>query len=227
MKPVTIFIPVYNEEDIIAENTQKLISFLDNLATTYQIIIGSNGSTDRTKQLGEELQHRYKSITFFHINRIGVGTAFKKGIGLSSYEHIISIDIDLSFDLDFMKHAIELLDSFDIIIGSKKMGRQKRSFIRRAGSYTFIVFARTLLGLSFEDYSIGAKAYKRHVVENYLNKVNHGTSYVLDVIYHAHKDGYRIKEIPVGCNDMRKSKFNLLHEGIYRFKNLFRLWLVG
>ncbi len=107
------------------------------------------------------------------------------------------------------------------------MGSQKRSLIRRAGSYIFIYIARTLLGFSFEDYSIGAKAYKRHVINKYLSKVNYGTSYVLDIIYHAYKDGFKIKEIPVGCNDMRKSKFNLLHEGIYRFKNLFRLWLIG
>ena len=38
-------------------------------------------------------------------------------------------------------------------------------------------------------------------------------------------DGKKIAELPVYCKDNRKSRFNLVHEIVYRFKNLINLWI--
>ena len=101
------------------------------------------------------------------------------------------------------------------------MGCQARPFWRRAGSNCFIATARALLGLSFVDYSIAAKGYRRAVALKYLDRIDHGTSYVLDIIYHTLADGGRAVEIPVWCQDFRSSKFNLSHEAVYRFRQIF------
>ena len=88
----------------------------------------------------------------------------------------------------------------------------------------FILTARLLLGLKFEDYSIAAKAYRKDTAARYLDRIDYGTSYVMDIIYHALTDGFSAIEIPVWCLDRRPSKFNLPREALYRFRNLFRLW---
>ena len=227
MQPFTIFIPVYNEQELIVCNTEKLINYLRKLETPFEIIIGSNGSNDLTVQFGNELQEKYKEVQFFHIHQRGAGESFKKGVRLASYKDIISLDMDLSIDLSFVDETVELLEHYDIVIGSKKMGIQKRSIMRRLASDSFIFFAKFLLDLDYADYSIAAKAYKRDVVKRYLDKSDSGTFYVLQVIYFAYRDKFKIIEIAVECDDNRKSKFNLLHEGIYRYGNLFRLWMFG
>jgi glycosyltransferase involved in cell wall biosynthesis len=225
LQPFTIFIPVYNEEEIIVKNTEKLVQYLDLLKTPYEIVIGSNGSTDRTIELGEGLQRRFPNVKFFHTPEKGPGTAFKKGISVASYEHVISVDMDLSVDLNFIKMANSLLGDFDLVVGSKRMGSQKRSLLRKLASASFVFCSMILLGLSFDDYSIAAKAYQKKVLQGCLDKIGSGTFYVIEVIYYASKNNYHTVQIPAPCHDERKSKFNLIHEGFYRFGNLFKLWL--
>jgi hypothetical protein len=53
------------------------------------------------------------------------------------------------------------------------------------------------------------------------------TFYVVQLVYWARRDGKRLREIPVACMDLRESRFNLIHEGLYKFGNLFWLWLFG
>jgi glycosyltransferase involved in cell wall biosynthesis len=225
LKPFSVIIPVYNEQEVLVDNTERLLAHLASHHPTYEIIIGSNGSKDNTVTLGEALEAAHERIRFFHVNQRGVGHAFRQGIRMARYDFVVSLDMDLSVELEFVERAIDLLDAgYEIVVGSKKMGQQKRSAFRILGSGVFILFARFLLGLSFEDYSIGAKAYRKAVLLQHLDNVDHGTAYVIDMICLVHRDGGRIVEIPVLCEDYRTSKFNIIHEGVYRYSKLFKLW---
>jgi len=62
----------------VVDNTQRLLDFLDGLGREYEVIIGSNGSTDSTTALGVDLSRRFKSVTFFHLPQRGVGLAFRE-----------------------------------------------------------------------------------------------------------------------------------------------------
>ena len=226
MKPgVSIIIPILNEEELIVPNTERLAGFLASLNRVHEILLVSNGSTDNTDKLGAELETRLDCVRFFSLPEKGVGRAFSFGVREARFELIISMDMDLSIDLGFICEAVDLLERYQIVVGSKKMGAQKRTLWRRGGSTAFILTARLLLGLSFEDYSIAAKAYRREIILKYLDRIDYGTSYVLDIIYHTLAGGGKAKEIPVYCEDYRTSRFNLFNEALYRFKNLFLLWL--
>lgn len=225
MKPFSVIIPVYNEARILALNTERLMAHLALHHKTFEIIIGSNGSKDETVTLGRALAAKHERVRFFHLNQRGVGHAFRQGVRSARYDLVVSLDMDLSVELEFVERALDLLESgFEIVVGSKKMGQQKRSTFRILGSGVFILCARFLLGLSFEDYSIGAKAYRKSVLLDHLDKVDHGTAYVIDMICLVQKNGGRIIEVPVRCEDFRASKFNILHEGVYRYSRLFQLW---
>ena len=221
---LTIVIPVLNEEEILVANTQELLRYLVGLGHPYEIILVSNGSSDQTNHLGHILSEDIPEVRFFELAEKGVGRAFVLAVRQARFDRIVSVDMDLSIDLSLIPRAFGLLDEFDIVVGSKKMGSQKRTLWRKAGSTVYILAARLMLGLSFEDYSIAAKAYQRAVIMKYLNRIDHGTSYVIDVIFHTLKDGGKAVEIPVHCEDFRPSKFNLVREALYRFRNLFRLW---
>jgi len=224
MSGLSILIPVFNEEDIIEINTIRLREYLQGLGRPFEIIIISNGSTDRTSEYGRKLARDFETVRFFELPAKGVGRAFALGVRQAGFEHIVSVDMDLSIDLGFIPRALDLLQDYQIVVGSKKMGAQYRTLWRKAGSTAFILTVRALIGLPFEDYSIAAKAYHREVIVKYLDRLDYGTSYVLDIIYHTLADGGRALEIPVYCEDFRPSKFNLVNEALYRFKNVFRLW---
>lgn len=223
---VSIIIPVYNEADILVDNCLYLLKLLKKQKIPFEIIIGSNGSTDKTDTLGYSLAKKYQQIKFFTLPKRGVvGKVFEDAVKMAQYEKLISLDIDLTIDLSFISDAIKLLDTYHMVIGSKKAGKQLRFFLRRLASNTYIWLVKIFIGLSFSDYSIGAKAYRRSAILPHLDKIDTRTAYVLTLIYRLYKNGNRIAQIPVNCNDHRKSKFGLVKESIYRFLHLFNLWL--
>ena len=224
LAPFTVGIPLYNEEDLIEQNTVELLRFLQSLHTPFEVILGSNGSTDRTQQLGEKIEKEHPEVRFFHLPARGVGRAFRRFVVEARYDLLISLDMDLSIDLGFVTRALGLLSHFDIVVGSKKMGSQQRSLVRMAASSLFVNCSKGLLGLDYADYSIAAKAFRRPLLRRYEYLIQAGTAYVIDMVYYVRRDGGRIVQIPVICEDYRKSKFNLIHEGFYKFYNLGRLW---
>ncbi len=52
---ISIVIPVYNEEAILRAALVELIDSLDALGLDYEIILGENGSSDRTRELAGAL----------------------------------------------------------------------------------------------------------------------------------------------------------------------------
>jgi len=225
--PFTVGIPVYNEEAILVPNTERLIAYLDGLGPDYEVLIGSNGSTDSTTALGADLSRRFRQVTFFHIPDRGVGLAFREFVRRASHPLLVSVDMDLSIDLTFIRTALDLLETNDIVVGSKKMGNQQRSFLRRLGSDSFLRATRLLLGLDYDDYSIAAKAFRVATLRHFEDRINEGSSYVLEICYLTKRAGGRIVQVPVSCEDWRRSKFNLVHEALYKYGHLLRLWLRG
>lgn len=225
MPGLTVFIPVFNEEALLENNLRKLQAYLRNLGHPFEIIVGSNGSYDNTLNILKQLKPGMLSLEFFHIPEKAVGKAFQMGFNMARYNRIICVDMDLSIDLRFIEQAFELLAAAHVVVGSKINGLQRRSQLRIAASNAFILTAKVLLGLSFSDYSLAAKAYRKDAMAAYLARTDRNTFYVTELVYRAHKDRKTIVEIPVDCHDTRSSRFNLIHEGWYKFSRLFLLYL--
>ena len=209
----------------MVDNTERLIAFLDGLGRDYEIIIGSNGSTDSTTALGVDLSRRFKSVTFFHPPQRGVGLAFREFVRRARHPFLISLDMDLTVDLSFVPTALDLLETHDIVVGSKKLGNQSRSLFRRLGSELFLRAVRLLLGIAYEDYSIAAKAFRVATLRRFIDRIDVGSSYVLEICFLTNRTGGRVIQVPVSCEDWRASKFNLLHEAFYKYRHLVELWL--
>ena len=227
MKSFTVIIPVYNEEKLIVKNTYKLKKFLRKITENFEVIIVNNGSIDKTVELGKSLEKKYpKKFKILSIKEKGhVGFAFRKGVENSIYDKIISLDMDLSIGLDFVPKCIELLDDYSIVIGAKKVGKQNRKWFRVFTSNIFIWLTRSVLGIDYDDYSMAAKGYRKKDIQRYLNYIDKESAYVFELIYWVKKENKKIIQIPTSCHDTRKSKFNILNESVYRFKNLINLWL--
>ncbi len=222
---VSILIPVYNEENILKENVEKLISYLDEDCPEYEILICDNGSTDNTKDIGKSLETFHpKKVRFLSTKSRGVGSAFKEMVSKASHEKLISIDIDLSTNIDFIPKCIDRLNEYDIVIGSKMMGEQYRPLHRIIISKTYIHLMSFLLGIKYGDSSIGCKGFRKSKIIEYMDDINDGSSYTIELYYKLKKTG-KIHEIPIICHDTRPSRFNLVSEIIYRFRSLISFWL--
>lgn len=222
---LTVFIPLYNEEAILERNAEAVLKYLERFDLRHELILGSNGSTDHTVEIGRRLARAHREIVFFHLDRRGPGRAFAAALRRARYAYFVCLDADLSFEMTFIDGALDTLRDHEAVVGSKLLGSQRRSLIRIAASECFIALTNILLRMPYRDYSIGAKAYRTEAIRPFLHKVDAHTFYTQEMLYQLRKSGGRIIEIPVSCDDRRSSKFNLLHEGFYRYGKLFGLWL--
>jgi hypothetical protein len=142
--------------------------------------------------------------------------------GLTPWFHL---NMDLSVDLEFITSALDLLRTADIVVGSKKSGAQSRSSVRLLGNKLFILCTEIFLRLPYDDYSIGAKAYRVSSVRPLVPGMSNDTSYVLDLLFRAQRAGITIEVLPIACSDWRRSRFRLFREALTRFLYLFRLWI--
>jgi glycosyltransferase involved in cell wall biosynthesis len=223
MKPFSIIVPVYNEEEILQASVEALIRYADPLAIPYEIILVSNGSTDGSDKAGSRLQEIYPHLRFFSLPQKGVGRAFKKGIAQARYDHLIFIDADLSADLVFIERANKLLNEYALVLGAKIKGLQNRGIIRKLGSFIFYLSVLSIMGLKYVDYAPGAKAYRKDFVMKYLKYIDDYTSFVLNLAFIAKLKKEPVVEIPIACEDKRKSRFNLLREAVSKYQGLFSL----
>jgi glycosyltransferase involved in cell wall biosynthesis len=225
----TILIPLYNEAPDLTANLLVLMRFLEERRLCAEIILGSNGSDDGTPVLAALLQAAFPdSVRFFHLEERGVvGEVFKRAVAMASSPLLLSLDADLSVDMEFIPRALDLLGKNDVVVGSKRSGSQSRSTLRRSGSAAFILCAQTLLRLPYDDYSIGGKGYRVNRIRQWVRGLSADTNYVLALLHRCRRAELSIAVLPVACEDWRKSRFNLTREALVRFSHLLRFWLRG
>lgn len=223
---VTLFVPVYNEEAILAETMPRLLRVAEELGRDLQLVIVDNGSTDATPAVLARLAEADPRIEVLRLPRPGVGAAMRAALPRLRHRLVLAIDADLTIDLGFVADAVRALDEgADAVIGNKDAGEQHRPPLRLVTSKVFTWVMTRGAGFPYHDVSIGAKGYRRSVLRRFEDRIGTGSKYVLEVLMAAHDAGLRIVEVPVACRDERESRFNLLHEGVHRFGHLFGLVL--
>ncbi len=206
---VSVIVPVYNEEKIIAANSKKISEFLQQKCFEFEILLCNNGSTDSTLEKAEELAKKDKRFVAESVGKKGIGLAVKKGFSAASFENIVFFPIDISFNLSFITQAIELLNEkkADIVIGSKgaKGSRVKRPFARKIYSFCYGLLLNLLFGLKISD-TTGTLAFKKSRTKSALLSAKSEDAFVAaEFLINAKKQGLKITEIPVTVHDLRKN----------------------
>lgn len=221
---ISVFIPVYNEEQILEDSVLRVHYYLSERKVVHEILVVDNGSTDTTSRVGQRLATQYSWFRFFQISERGPGRAFSHAVRESRAEYLICLDCDLSGELVFIDYAKDLLQHADMLVGSKSMGIQNRSAFRVFASQTYILFTQILFGLTISDYSIGSKAFRRSAIIETLDFLDPWTGYIFELCLYFRMKGKKILQVGINCEDTRASHFHLFHEGIYRFSHLYRSW---
>lgn len=129
---ITILTPVHNEEKIVADFIKHAEAFIKNSNIKGEVLVVENGSKDNTPNILQDLRYKYKNLRVEKLKIGNKGLALKKGLEEARGEKIISLDVDL-WDDDFVQKSIELLNDYDIVVGSKSLagGGDKRSLSSR------------------------------------------------------------------------------------------------
>ena len=226
-KNFSIVIPIFNEEEILEESTNAIFSLCKRMEIDFEIIFSENGSTDKTKEIAEELTKKHPEIKIISNPEPNYGNALKTGFKIAKNDLVISFDIDY-YSESFLSEALKLESEYSGITASKRLGSSEdgRRFIRRLATNFFVILLKTLFGTKLSD-THGMKAIKKSEIEKFLPKVV-STQDIFDteLLIRIEKNGGKIKEVPAKVNEIRPS-VSLIYKRIPRtLKSLIKLRII-
>ncbi|HPD19300.1 MAG TPA: glycosyltransferase family 2 protein, partial [Candidatus Goldiibacteriota bacterium] len=127
---ISAFFPAHNEEANVEELTRKMLRVLSEICDDYEVIIVNDGSTDRTKEIAENLAREDRHIRVLsHETNKGYGAALRTGFYNSRFEWIFFTDGDGQFDVNEIKELVKYTDMADLITGYRI--KRQDPFIRK------------------------------------------------------------------------------------------------
>lgn len=233
---LSIVIPFYNEEKRLnhGKNLIENITYIcSSLKHSVEFVLVDDGSLDNTVKIldkvKETLNKNHISIVKYAPNR-GKGYAVKQGVLNCKGKKIITMDADFSIDITEIPRFMEILDSYDVAVGSKKhmltKTRKKQKIPRRILGKGYTLITNWFMGLNFTDITCGFKAFKSDAAKNIFSRQSiNRWAYDSETLFVAKKLKYSIKELPVSWYHVEGSKVNPITDTGKSFRDLLIILL--
>jgi len=192
---LSFVIPVKNEEESIEKLAAEIITEVNKLRLSYEIIFVDDGSTDETFNNLKKIKNSNKSIKTIKLRgNWGKSTALSVGFKKATGSIIFTLDGDLQDNPVEIPKFLEKIqeEKYDLVSGWKKT-RHDPSITKVIPSRIINYLTRKITGTPIHDINCGFKAYRKEVVDS-LNL--YGELYrFIPVI--AHKQNFKVGEIVV------------------------------
>ncbi len=162
---VTVFLPVYNEEENLAELYERLSKEMSRLGRSYEIIFVDDGSRDGSFGVLQRLatSDPWVRVIRFKAN-FGQTAAMRAAIEHARGRVLIAMDADLQNDPADIPRLLQRLDEgFDVVSGWRK-DRKDPWWTRQLPSRVANWLISAITGVPLHDYGCTLKAYRREVV---------------------------------------------------------------
>ena len=202
----SIVIPIYNEEEILENSFNKVVSICDKTKLDYEIILVENGSTDKTIEIASNLEKINSKTRIINLNKPNYGNALKQGFAAAKKDLVVSFDIDY-FSESFLFEALSLEKDYAAITASKRMMNSKddRRTIRKLATKFFVLILKTLFRTNLSD-THGMKAVRRIHILNHIDQVvSTQDLFDTELLIRIERSNKLIKEIPAKVNEIRPS----------------------
>jgi glycosyltransferase involved in cell wall biosynthesis len=223
---VSIVIPVYNEEKILAASLAELREKLRTFPWTYEILVSENGSRDQTVALATGIAAEAPEVKVHSLGEPNYGKALRQGILRARGTFVICDEIDLC-DVDFYRRALPILERGDaeMVIGSKVMrgANDDRPWYRHAATLFLNGMLRLAVGFKGTD-THGLKAFRREALTETAKRcVVDKDLFASELVVRAGREGKRLVEIPLRVAEKRKPSVNLWRRVPNVLKNMIKL----
>lgn len=192
-----VIIPAYNEE----ESLPRVLEELMRLATGVDVVVVSDGSTDRTASIARAAGVAVVELPF----NLGIGgalrTGFKYGVRMG-YERAVQFDADGQHDpteIDALEAGLDA--GADLVIGSRFAEGTEVTYrvgwARRSAMRILARFVDFLIQQDLTDTSSGFRGFSRRALEYFA--LTYPVEYLdsVEALVMADSAGLRIQEVPV------------------------------
>lgn len=193
--PVVAFVPVFNEEETVAEVVRRLPATVAGRRLV--TIVVDDGSTDASAARAAEAGARVVS----QVRNLGLGAALRRGLAEAvtlAPAAVVYLDADLEyFPEDIERVAAPVLDgTADYVVGSRFSGTIERMLPhRRLGNRLLTAWVRWMTRHDVTDGQSGYRAFSPSAAR--AAEVVHDYNYAQVVTLDLLAKGYVYREVPI------------------------------
>lgn len=231
-KTLSVVVPAYNESERVGGSIERILEFLGQATTNWEVILVDDGSTDLTVDVAEAAaagNARFKVLRAQQNE--GKGSAVRRGVLAAEGDYILFSDADLSTPIE-ESHALlgALIDGYDVAIGSREHAQssidQHQPWYRERMGKIFNLFVRLILTNAWRDTQCGFKAFTREAGQK-LFRMQRVKRFCFDaeILFLALKCGYRVSELPIHWLNTEGSRVSLIGDPLNMILDLFRIRL--
>jgi len=135
---LSIVVPVYNEEDVLAEFHQRTTHVLDEIGASTEILYVNDGSRDRSLAMLYELQEADPRVSVINLSRnFGKEIALTAGLDHSRGAAIVVIDADLQDPPELIPALIgRWREGYDLV-NATRIARSGETFLKKITAKQF------------------------------------------------------------------------------------------
>ena len=219
---LTIVIPALNEQESIGSTVQRCLDARERITRVghvrdIEIVVVSDGSTDRTAAIAQEIAAREASVrvVVFEKNR-GYGAAIKEGFRQGSGELVSFLDADGTCDPAYFGDLCAALQAerASVVLGSRMGAGNQMPRVRRLGNRIYALLLGSLSGRAVTDTASGMRVLRRDCLTD-LYPLPDGLHFTPAMSARAVMSDMRIVEIPMSYSErVGESKLHVLRDGI-------------
>lgn len=134
---VSLYIAAYNEESVIAEKIENSLD-LDDSGCEFEIVVGSDGSTDRTNEIVTAYSKRNKKVCLLDFqDRQGKVNVLNRGIPLCNGDIILLSDANAIYNKECLQQILpHFVDQkVGCVAGEKRIADSNGSISKNEGFY--------------------------------------------------------------------------------------------
>ncbi|MBM3205642.1 glycosyltransferase family 2 protein [Candidatus Shapirobacteria bacterium] len=225
---ISVFLPAYNEEKMLAQTTRKVNEILQKIAGDYEIIIINDGSKDKTGQIADKLASQNKKIkvVHHHPNR-GYGAAVKSGTYAARYPWIVLFDSDGQFDFQEITKLLKKQKETNADIVWGYVLDRKVPLTRKINTLLWRTVVMLVFGLRVKWIDCGFRLFRKEVVQKIPKLESERGAFISsEFLIKAKKAGFKIVQVMVHhYPDIGGGSTGAdLKVIIKSFGDLFKLW---
>jgi glycosyltransferase involved in cell wall biosynthesis len=203
---LSIIIPVYNEEQTIAELVER-VRAVDLGSIEKEIIIANDGSSDGTRQAIDSSHwiDDTRIRTYDNPINVGKGAAVRIGLKYATGDVILIQDADLELDPQEYGSLLApiLAGDSNIVYGSRFLSPTTRVSRRaRLGNHALTWLTNRLFGARLTDMETAYKVFRREALDGVRLRCV-GFDFEPELTAAFLMAGHRITEVPVRYNPRR------------------------
>lgn len=216
---LTILIPAYNEESVIEETIDNILSAFRQKDYSFDVLIVDNNSTDTTAEILSWLSKEHGEVNWIKsAPRPGYGVAVKSGLECFRGESVVIAMADGSESPEDIANLYQAIrDGADCGFGTRFAGGDRTSGyppmklrLNRLGNFVI----SKLVGRDYDDFTNGFKAYRRWVIDAMKPLKGEEFELTIEMSMKAVLSGAQIKIVENSWRerDAGGSKFDVLRQ---------------